>query len=123
MLGDGVRDYAIATDTYTLFPYTDTGENRSPSDTFFKAVWPTRTIMASRVDYEQTLEERGLRWFDHSMFFPKRFRIPLSIAFAFVATHNHFVLDWGGKYSSSRHRSSSFRRARARTNILPYLEL
>jgi hypothetical protein len=97
VLGDDVRDYAIATDTYTLFPYTDKGENRSPSDAFFKAVWPTRSIMASRVDYEQTLEERGLRWFDHSMFFPKRFQIPLSIAFAFVATHNHFVLDQGGK--------------------------
>jgi len=31
------------------------------------------------------------------MFFPNRFRTPLSIAFAFVATHNHFVLDRGGK--------------------------
>ena len=31
------------------------------------------------------------------MFFAKRFRLPLSIAFAFVATHNHFVLDRGGK--------------------------
>src|SRR5260370_21758011 len=30
------------------------------------------------------------------MFFAKRLRIPLSIAFAFVATHNHFVLDRGG---------------------------
>ena len=26
-----------------------------------------------------------------------KFRTPLSIAFAFVATHNHFVLDRGGK--------------------------
>ena len=26
-----------------------------------------------------------------------RYRTPLSIAFAFVATHNHFVLDRGGK--------------------------
>jgi hypothetical protein len=31
------------------------------------------------------------------MFFRERFRTPLSIAFAFVATHNHFVLDRGGK--------------------------
>ena len=29
--------------------------------------------------------------------FPRSFRTPLSIAFAFVATHNHFVLDRGGK--------------------------
>jgi hypothetical protein len=31
------------------------------------------------------------------MFFPNRYRTPLSIVFAFVATHNHFVLDRGGK--------------------------
>ena len=31
------------------------------------------------------------------MFFADRYRRPLSIAFAFVATHNHFVLDRGGK--------------------------
>ena len=31
------------------------------------------------------------------MFFRNRYRSPLSIAFAFVATHNHFVLDHGGK--------------------------
>ena len=31
------------------------------------------------------------------MFFPSTFRDTPSIAFAFVATHNHFVLDRGGK--------------------------
>jgi hypothetical protein len=31
------------------------------------------------------------------MFFPERFKTPLGIAFAEVATHNHFVLDRGGK--------------------------
>src|SRR5699024_4240778 len=41
--------------------------------------------------------ERGLTWFEYSMFFRERYRRPLSIAFAFVATHNHFVLDRGGK--------------------------
>ena len=32
-----------------------------------------------------------------SMFYEDRFETPLSITFAFVATHNHFVLDRGGK--------------------------
>ncbi len=40
---------------------------------------------------------RGLMWYDYSMFSKDRVRTPLSIAFAFVATHNHFVLDRGGK--------------------------
>ncbi|MGH3225869.1 MAG: BREX-2 system adenine-specific DNA-methyltransferase PglX, partial [Streptosporangiaceae bacterium] len=97
VLGEDVRDYQLDTPVWTLFPYTGDGQPRLPEDKFFTAVWPLRTVMAARVDYEQTLDERGLRWFDHSMFFAKRFRVPLSIAFAFVATHNHFVLDRGGK--------------------------
>ena len=97
VLGEDVRDYRLDAPIWTFFPYTDEGDLRMPGDAFFRTVWPVRTIMASRVDYQQTLSERGLRWFDHSMFFAKRFRVPLSIAFAFVATHNHFVLDRGGK--------------------------
>ena len=31
------------------------------------------------------------------MLFVERMKTPLSIVFAFVATHNHFVLDRGGK--------------------------
>jgi hypothetical protein len=97
VLGEDVRDYVLDTPILTLFPYTDKGDPRMPGDRFFRATWPVRTVMARRVDYQQTLSQRGLRWFDHSMFFAKRFRTPLSIAFAFVATHNHFVLDRGGK--------------------------
>ena len=97
VLGEGVRDYLIDSPTWTFFPYDEQGTKRLPTDAFFRNVWPMRTVMANRVDYQQTLTERGLRWYDHSMFFAKRFRVPLSIPFAFVATHNHFVLDLGGK--------------------------
>src|SRR5712691_1355704 len=97
VLGEDVRDYMIEAPTWTLFPYDRQGGPRDPDIHFFKAIWPLRTVMSRRVDYQQTLAERGLRWFDHSMFFPARFRVALSIAFAFVATHNHFVLDRGGK--------------------------
>ena len=34
----------------------------------------------------------------------RRFGRTLSITFAFVATHNHFVLDRGGKVFNSRRR-------------------
>ena len=100
VLGEDVRDYRLAAPIWTLFPYTDKGDPRMPGDGFFRTVWPVRTVMSSRVDYQQTLAERGLRWFDHSMFFAKRFRVALSIAFAEVITHNHFVLDGAGKSSS-----------------------
>ena len=43
----------------------------------------------------------------HRCYLLDRFRHPFSIAFAFVATHNHFVLDRGGKVFNRRPRSSS----------------
>lgn len=97
VLGDGVRDYRIALDTETIFPYDVDGSRREISLALAKLLWPRRTNLVERRDFGQTPAERGLRWFDHSMFFPSRFARPLSIAFAFVATHNHFVLDRGGK--------------------------
>ena len=97
VLGDEVRDYVIASETTTLFPYDACGTPAEPKDRFLRDLWPLRSALRRRIDFGHTPEERGLRWYDHSMFFPARYRTPLSITFAFVATHNHFVLDRGGK--------------------------
>ncbi|MFF3180767.1 BREX-2 system adenine-specific DNA-methyltransferase PglX [Rhodococcus pyridinivorans] len=97
VLGEDVRDYAIAEGLVTLFPYNTNGEPREVDDSAMRLFWRNRTLLSGRIDFQQTLAERGLRWFDHSMFFKDRYRTPLSITFAFVATHNHFVLDRGGK--------------------------
>lgn len=97
--GEDVRDYVIQPRIESLFPYDRVlGDPRPVSaDELKKHFSVYRTVLRNRRDFGQFIEERGLRWFDHSMFFPSRFRTPLSIAFAFVATHNHFVLDRGGK--------------------------
>jgi len=97
VLGEDVRDYRLSAPTVTLFPYDERGIPRTPKAAESRFYWMGRTLLRRRVDFGQTPEQRGLRWFDHSMFFGKRYRAPLSIAFAFVATHNHFVLDRGGK--------------------------
>ena len=97
VLGDDVRDFRIDAGTETVFSYDDRGEPCAASAGTVRELWPLRTNLVERIDFGQHPFERGLRWFDHSMFFPARYRVPLSIAFAFVATHNHFVLDRGGK--------------------------
>jgi hypothetical protein len=83
-----------------VWPYEPTTlqvpENEA-RDAVAGALWPWRTRLAQRVAYGKSQIEHGLQWFEYSMFFANRFRTPLSIAFAFVATHNHFVLDRGGK--------------------------
>jgi hypothetical protein len=45
----------------------------------------------------KTKIEAGLKWYEYGRLTHSKLQIPLSIAFAFVATHNHFVLDRGGK--------------------------
>ncbi|MGW1113742.1 BREX-2 system adenine-specific DNA-methyltransferase PglX [Streptomyces albidoflavus] len=97
VLGDGVREYSIDTPMSGFFPYDEQGVRRELLPHEEKFLWPRRTSLVHRIDFGQTPAERGLRWFDHSMFFPKRYRARLGLAFPFVSTHNHFVLDRGGK--------------------------
>jgi hypothetical protein len=101
VLGEDVRDFALDVETETLFPYSqiesDAGTPIDPGSELLRDLWRFRTPLRRRVDFGSTPEQRGLRWFDHSMFFPSRFKKRNSITFAFVATHNHFVLDRGGK--------------------------
>lgn len=97
VLGEEVRDYGLGFENLTLFPYDESGQPTQPSPSAMHWFWRVRRILETQLDFQQTKTQRGLRWFDHSMFFPKRFRAPFGIAFAFVATHNHFVLDHGGK--------------------------
>ncbi|MDT5025273.1 MAG: hypothetical protein QOE61_1699, partial [Micromonosporaceae bacterium] len=97
VLGETVRDYSLVTPIHTMFPYDEQGAERPISEIEAHFYWNVRTVLERRLDFGQTPTERGHRWFDHSMFFPGRYRSQLSIAFAFMATHNHFVLDRGGK--------------------------
>lgn len=41
--------------------------------------------------------ERGLTWYEWQELYSDKLRTPFSITFAFVATHNHFIIDRGDK--------------------------
>jgi hypothetical protein len=43
------------------------------------------------------MRNAGLEWFEYMQHTASAYRTPLSITFAEVATHNHFVFDRGGK--------------------------
>lgn len=99
VIGEDVRDYLCSSSNFSLFPYEKSNGEifSSLPPIMFKHFWVFRTVLREREDYGKKVEMRGLPWFAHSMFFPERFLIPLSIGFAFVSTHNQFVLDYGGK--------------------------
>jgi hypothetical protein len=97
--GDVIRDYVIAPTEHTVWPNDDTGSPLPEGEvadvlTFF---WPYRAVLRDRRVFSRPIEERGLRWWEVREVYKDRFRTPLSIAFAFVASHNHFALDRGGK--------------------------
>jgi hypothetical protein len=95
--GEDVRDWRLGAGTSILWPYNRYTLKVESDDALLRLLWPDRASLQRRVAYGETQLERGLTWFEYSMFFAKRFRKPLSITFSGLATHNHFVLDRGAK--------------------------
>ena len=59
--------------------------------------WPYRSNINKRKRFGTPMVERGFSWYEWQELYVAKLRTPLTITFAFVATHNHFVLDRGGK--------------------------
>lgn len=95
--GEELRDWACNSPMYAVWPYDASTLDVAGGMEVERFLWRWKTQLSDRVAYGKSQIERGLKWFEYSMFFRERFRTPLSITFAFVATHNHFVLDRGGK--------------------------
>lgn len=97
--GEAIRDYQIGGSSAALWPYDDQ-MNVLPIDgaTGLQQLLRTyRSAINSRKRFGTPMVERGLTWWEWQELYREKLRTPLSIAFAFVATHNHFVLDQGGK--------------------------
>ncbi|MER7799888.1 BREX-2 system adenine-specific DNA-methyltransferase PglX [Streptomyces parvulus] len=95
--GDVLRDWWCGGTAAVLWPYKEdlTGVDDSLQGT--SLFWPYRTTLRSGLTFGKTREERGMAWHEHIMLSKARARAPFLLSFAFVATHNHFVLDRGGK--------------------------
>ncbi|MBK8240684.1 MAG: hypothetical protein IPK74_34630 [Deltaproteobacteria bacterium] len=95
--GQDIDDWQVAAKDDTLFPYEPDGEESTLSVAESHWFWPQRQRLRLRRDFGKVIEERGLGWHAHSMFFAERYRASPVIGFAFVATHNHFVVSRGGR--------------------------
>ena len=60
--------------------------------------WNYRTSISSRKRFGTPMLEKGLTWYEYQELYASKLRSPLSITFAFVSTHNHFVLDRGSTF-------------------------
>lgn len=94
--GTVIRDWDLQPETESLFPY-GVDLKADDSDTAVRRhLWLHRSHLRLRREPGGIHEEIGLTWYEWSRWHPERFIVPLGIAFPFVATHNHFVLDRGG---------------------------
>lgn len=100
VVGDSIRDWDLHPSDPAILPYDESFAplNEDRTQPVFKHLSLYRTCLAkNRMFGSKTKVEAGLKWYEYGRLTHSKLRIPLSIAFAFVATHNHFVLDRGGK--------------------------
>ena len=98
VIGDNVRDWTASflvavwlyDDDFRLFDLNDLPGTA-------RYFWRYRTSISSRKRFGTPMLERGLMWYEYQELYTRKLRKPLSITFAFVATHNHFVFDHGKK--------------------------
>ncbi|MEC5193205.1 MULTISPECIES: BREX-2 system adenine-specific DNA-methyltransferase PglX [unclassified Arthrobacter] len=97
VVGDEIRDWCASKSLVSLVPTALDGVALEPSVELARFLWRGRTVLSNRKYFDKTPSQRGLRWFEYAIQFPARNVAPRKLVFASVATHNHFVLDCGGK--------------------------
>jgi hypothetical protein len=98
VIGEAIRDWSTSETPTAFFPYDARYTPRTPIDAALRAMWPFRSTVGSNILFGgKTKVEGGLQWFEFGRLSADKLRTPLTIAYAEVATHNHFVLDRGGK--------------------------
>lgn len=97
--GDEVRDWEARPQLHALFPYdTERLQPIIESPGAHRWLWPCKGYLGARVTFsKRTYAEEGRAWWEWHQIALERIKTPLTITFGEVATHNHFVLDRGGK--------------------------
>ncbi len=97
--GEVIRDFVATPELDAIWVYGNQLETMSIHQigSTQKVLRVFRTAISSRKRFGVPMLDRGMAWHEWQELYPSKLRTPLSIAFAFVATHNHFVLDRGGK--------------------------
>ena len=96
LTGEDVRDWLGCPEQNILYPYVY-GTGSRLDDGLSSELWPLRATLAARGTFSGDMAAAGLIWWEYMQHTSSAYGTPLSIAFAEVATHNHFVLDRGGK--------------------------
>ncbi|MBW8796405.1 MAG: BREX-2 system adenine-specific DNA-methyltransferase PglX [Streptomyces sp.] len=97
--GDELRDWGLVTDNAAFFPYGSDREPKVVPSSVLKSVdiWPYRTELGSRATFSgKNYFQSGRPWWEWHQLPKDPSSNPTYLAYAFVATHNHFVWDRKG---------------------------
>lgn len=94
--GDSVRDWLTIPISTAIYEYNHLGCH-DPASALNKYFWYFRALMQPAIYFGKTKKERGMHWREYGVIVKDKQGQTPTITFAEVATHNHFVLDRGGK--------------------------
>ncbi|MDQ0958621.1 hypothetical protein QFZ66_002499 [Streptomyces sp. B4I13] len=100
IVGDELRDFAFLDGDYAFYPYDNKRDLQQLSafPLLSRWLWPCRTELGNRATFSGgTYFRDGRPWWEWHQIPKDEKAHTWSIPFAFVATHNHFALDRGGK--------------------------
>ncbi|MFD2082895.1 Type I restriction-modification system, DNA methylase subunit [Actinopolymorpha cephalotaxi] len=96
VLGDEERDWGRLGGTVATWPY---GADLYPlsgigAEPIIRRCWPYRTTLLNRKRFGRVVSSiKGFVWYEYGELYREKLQWPLTLSWAEVATHNHFVLD------------------------------
>jgi hypothetical protein len=96
-VGDALRDWTATSTDVVLFPHKARSFEPYIDKQLGHWFWPLRVGLSERQWFKKSQVQRGLAWFEYGHISREKFASELSIAYGEITTHNHFVLDRGGK--------------------------
>ncbi|MGW5476288.1 BREX-2 system adenine-specific DNA-methyltransferase PglX [Streptomyces sp. NPDC004008] len=95
--GDEVRDWALTGATWLTSPYDQDMKllEGAEIEDLLRFMWPLRHVLELRKRFSITMLDRGIPWISWREVYGSRVKAQKLIAYAKVATHNHFYLQTG----------------------------
>jgi hypothetical protein len=97
--GDNVRDWRVNVSEAALWPYDQKFRllKLDQLTDLIRVLWPCKQAISQRRRFGTPMLLKGAVWYEWQELYHDKLCTPLSITFPCVATHNHFVLDRGGR--------------------------